>query len=61
MASNNDVTGDPLISKPPTDLYRNNWESIFGKKPKEDNSGVEGVVEEASEQTSGNGGGSQLT
>lgn len=32
MASRNDVTGDSLISKGPTDAYRDGWDRIFGKK-----------------------------
>lgn len=29
--STNDITGDPLISKPSTDVYRSNYDAIFGK------------------------------
>ena len=36
MATRNDVTGDPLISKSPTDSYRDGWDRIFGKKPKKE-------------------------
>ena len=36
MTSKNDVTGDPLISKSPTDSYRDGWDRIFGKKPKKE-------------------------
>lgn len=32
MTTKNDVTGDRLISKIPSDNYRDNWERIFGKK-----------------------------
>lgn len=32
MATHNDITGDPLISKPTTDSYRSNWDMIFNKK-----------------------------
>jgi hypothetical protein len=32
MATRNDVTGDQLISKSPTDSYRDGWDRIFGKK-----------------------------
>lgn len=28
----NDITGDSIQSKPSTDLYRDGWERIFGKK-----------------------------
>jgi len=28
----NDITGDSIQSKPSSDLYRDNWERIFGKK-----------------------------
>lgn len=31
----NDVTGDSLRSKPTSDAYRDNWETIFGSKSKE--------------------------
>lgn len=34
MTTKNDVTGDRLISKIPSDVYRNNWEKIFGNKYK---------------------------
>lgn len=30
--SKNDITGDSLVSKPSTEAYRNNFDSIFGKK-----------------------------
>lgn len=29
--STNDITGDQLISKPATDVYRSNYDTIFGK------------------------------
>ena len=32
MTTKNDVTGDSLITKAPTDAYRANWDSIFNKK-----------------------------
>lgn len=35
MTTKNDVTGDRLISKVPSDDYRNNWDRIFGKKQSE--------------------------
>ena len=44
MASSNDITGDTIQSRASTDLYRDNWERIFGKKrteksePKDDSS-----------------------
>jgi len=28
----NDITGDSIQSKPGTDLYRDGWDRIFGKK-----------------------------
>ncbi len=31
----NDVTGDALRSRPTTEKYRDNWDLIFGKKPKQ--------------------------
>jgi hypothetical protein len=35
----NDITGDRLISKVPTELYRSNYAKIFG--PKDDDQGSE--------------------
>jgi hypothetical protein len=32
----NDITGDSIQSKPSSDLYRDGWERIFGKKPPSD-------------------------
>ena len=32
MTTKNDVTGDSLITKAPTDAYRANWDNIFNKK-----------------------------
>lgn len=32
MATSNDITGDAIQSKPTTDLYRDGWERIFGKR-----------------------------
>ena len=34
MTTKNDVTGDRLITKVPSDSYRDNWERIFGDKYK---------------------------
>lgn len=34
MATKNDVTGDTIQTKNTSDLYRQNWEKIFGKKKK---------------------------
>jgi len=31
MTTKNDVTGDSMVSKETTDVYRNNWDAIFGK------------------------------
>lgn len=31
MTTKNDVTGDSLITKAPTDAYRNNYDAIFNK------------------------------
>ena len=36
MTSKNDVTGDSLITKAPTDAYRANYDSIFKKSKQED-------------------------
>ena len=30
----NEHTGDDLVTKPASDLYRKNWDVIFGNKPK---------------------------
>ena len=35
MTSKNDITNDSLITKAPTDAYRNNYDAIF-KKPKQE-------------------------
>ena len=32
MTAKNDITGDALVSKTPTDAYRDGWDAIFGKK-----------------------------
>ena len=34
MTTKNDITGDLLKSKVPTDLYRDNYDKIFRKKDK---------------------------
>jgi len=31
MSNTNDITGDKLISKPYSDLYRRNWDKIFAR------------------------------
>jgi lysophospholipase L1-like esterase len=36
MASTNDITGDSLTSKVPTEEYRNNFDTIFRKDKKKD-------------------------
>lgn len=33
MTTKNDITGDKIKSKPSTDLYRENWDQIFGWIP----------------------------
>ena len=33
----NEITGDTLMTKPQSDLYRDNWDKIFGKS-KDDSS-----------------------
>lgn len=35
MTARNDITGDNIQSKPSSDLYRDNWERIFGNKKDE--------------------------
>ena len=32
MATTNEHTGDSLITKAPTDAYRNGWDALFKKK-----------------------------
>ena len=32
MATTNNITGDSLITKAPTDAYRDGWDAIFKKK-----------------------------
>ena len=32
MATKNDITNDSLITKAPTDAYRDGWDTIFKKK-----------------------------
>lgn len=34
MVTRNDITGDRLVSKTPTEEFRNNYDLIFKKKPK---------------------------
>ncbi|HET8687086.1 MAG TPA: hypothetical protein VFM18_10535 [Methanosarcina sp.] len=44
MATKNDVTGDSIQTKIPSDAYRNNYDAIFGKskqKPEFDKSQLE--------------------
>lgn len=36
MATTNDVTGDALISKMNTEKFENNYDKIFGEKPKKE-------------------------
>lgn len=33
MTAKNDITGDALVSKISAGAYRDNWDTIFGKKP----------------------------
>ncbi len=51
--SRNDVTGDPLVSKSPTNSYRDGWERIFGNKtesPKENTESSEQKEEPGKEK-----------
>jgi hypothetical protein len=32
MASKNDITGDTIVSREPSNKYRDGWDKIFGKK-----------------------------
>lgn len=34
MATKNEITGDPLVTKSSTDAYRDGWDRIFGRKKK---------------------------
>ena len=36
MTAKNDVTGDPIKSRHASNLYRDNYDRIFGKKEKKD-------------------------
>ena len=38
MATRNDITGDEIKSKGPSKAYLDNYDLIWGKKKKEDNS-----------------------
>lgn len=33
MTTKNDITGDKLVTKTPTDAYREGYDRIFSKKP----------------------------
>ena len=41
----NDITGNALRTKPPSDKYNEGWEKIFGKKKRE--AALDELVEEA--------------
>jgi len=41
----NDITGNALRSKPPSDKYNEGWERIFGKKKRA--AALDALVEEA--------------
>ena len=45
MAAKNDITGDALISKT-SNAYRDNYDKIFGKKPKEAMTKPDPVIQE---------------
>jgi len=45
MAARNDVTGDPIQTRPSSQAYRDNWDAIFGKK-KEDKKAVSDTSQE---------------
>lgn len=36
MATINDITGDSIQTKIPSEAYRNNYDMIFGKKKKQE-------------------------
>lgn len=42
----NDVTGDELKSKVPSEAYLNNYDLIFGKKEKKSNDSTDGTTTE---------------
>ena len=35
MTSSNDITGDRLVSKPPSKEYQDGWDKLFGKTKEE--------------------------
>ena len=41
MAAKNDITGDSIQTRSISDVYRNNYDLIFGKKKKVDNTGTD--------------------
>ena len=41
MVSKNDITGDSIQTKGTSENYRNNYDLIFRKKQKEDNTGID--------------------
>jgi len=41
-SSQNDITGDHIITKASSEGYRNGWDRIFGKKDKEESNTPEG-------------------
>ena len=51
MAARNDITGDLLTTKTPTDLYRSGWDRIFGNK--KDSEKSEGSVDISTSEVSG--------
>lgn len=36
MTTKNDITGDSIVSKPSSQLYRDGWDAIFGNKENTD-------------------------
>lgn len=49
MSTKNDITGDSITSKKNTDLYRDNWERIFGKNQKNEGRESEALKNKAIE------------
>ena len=45
MATKNDITGDALISRVPSQQYKDNYDAIF-RKPKEENNDSDNRVGE---------------
>lgn len=49
--SRNDITGDPLMSKSPTNSYRDGWDRIFGNKAETEHKSVDDSDAESTDIT----------